>query len=224
MGTSKTNQNIIELSIATVALLIITRVLFLVRGSSIVGPALSTIVAVIFIYVPIAILWFRRRAIDFLDRDVKSYLSSIKIFTITSVIVFPLFLVGAHIWQIYIMGYKTFYFSPFPNFLNVTFFQLLLVALPEEFYFRGYFQSTINQVFLTRRKILGVELGWGFIITAAVFAIAHSIVYYQWWHFAIFFPALLFGYLRERTGSITASVLFHATSNIVMDWVVRCYR
>ncbi|HPQ81946.1 MAG TPA: CPBP family glutamic-type intramembrane protease, partial [bacterium] len=42
-------------------------------------------------------------------------------------------------------------------------------------------------------------------------------------HFSIFFPALVFGYLRERTGSITAPALFHAASNILMDWIARSY-
>jgi membrane protease YdiL (CAAX protease family) len=31
---------------------------------------------------------------------------------------------------------------------------------------------------------------------------------------AVFFPALLFGWLRARTGGIGASVLFHASCNL----------
>jgi membrane protease YdiL (CAAX protease family) len=31
----------------------------------------------------------------------------------------------------------------------------------------------------------------------------------------VFFPALLFGWLRERTGTIVGSTLFHAACNIL---------
>jgi membrane protease YdiL (CAAX protease family) len=31
---------------------------------------------------------------------------------------------------------------------------------------------------------------------------------------AVFFPALLFGWLRARTGGVGASVFFHATCNL----------
>jgi hypothetical protein len=122
-----------------------------------------------------------------------------------------------------IMGKHGFRVAAFPNIVNVTLFQLLLVAIPEEFFFRGYFQSTIDRVFTSRKRLLGVDVGWGFLITAVVFAIAHTIVAYQWWHFSIFFPALLFGYLRLKTGSITAPILFHTASNVLMDWFSRSY-
>lgn len=213
----------IELAAVTAALLIVSHALFIARGNAFIGPALSTIVAILFLYTPIMVLWYKRRSIDFLDRGWRPYARSFAVFAAISVIVFPLFVTGAHLWQLFIAGKSAFRAAPFPNFLNIALFQLLLIALPEEFYFRGYFQSAMNLIFERRWRVLGTNLGWGWIITAAVFAFAHTIVVYQWWHFSIFFPALIFGYLRERTGSITAPILFHAASNILMDWVSRSY-
>src|SRR3990167_7751116 len=100
---------------------------------------------------------------------------------------------------------------------------LLVVALPEEFYFRGFLQSRFNQLWPAKWRLLGAELGWGWIVTAVIFAFAHSVLNLQWWHFSIFFPALLFGYLRERTNSLTAPILFHTFSNCFMNWFAKSY-
>ncbi|MBT3181404.1 MAG: CPBP family intramembrane metalloprotease [Deltaproteobacteria bacterium] len=218
------NRSLIkELTTLTVVLLVLTRAVTMLKGISIIDSILPVVVAVLFLYSPILVIWRRGRKIDFLDDGVGDYFRSFIVFLITSLIVFPLFLIGAHLWQMYVFKMGGFKFVEYPHFWSAAAFQIFLVALPEEFYFRGYFQSAMDMMCEKRWKILGVKLGWGWIITSLVFALAHSIVYYRWWHFAIFFPALLFGYLRERTGTITASVLFHAASNLIMQWFVRCY-
>jgi len=221
--TTEKRPLIWELAIVTIALLVISRLLYVFRNIDWIGQWISIIVAILFLYVPVLVLWKRGRPIDFLDRDLKSVFRSIVVFLAAAIVIFPLFLLLAHLWQVVVMGKQGFRPAAFPNFLNITFYQLLLVSLPEEFYFRGYFQSTIDKVFLGRKRFLGVDIGMGWIVTAAVFAVAHTIVVYQWWHFSIFFPALLFGYLRARTGSVTAPILFHAASNVLMDWFARSY-
>jgi membrane protease YdiL (CAAX protease family) len=219
----KRSSLIWELAIVTVSLLVISHLLFIFKNVAWVGRSISTIVAIIFLYVPVVVLWKRGRRIDFLDRDLRSFLRSVMVFIVAVLVIFPPFLLAAHYWQLWVFGKHAFRAAAYPNLLNACVFQLLLVALPEEFYFRGYFQSTIDIVCKKRIRFLGVDVGWGFLITAAVFAVSHTIVAYQWWHFSIFFPALLFGYLRLRTGSITAPVLFHVASNVIMDWFARSY-
>lgn len=212
----------IELAVVTAALLAVSHALFLLRGIDIVGQSLSTVIAVLFLYTPIIVLWVKRRPIDFLDRGVRAYGRSIAVFLVAAIIVFPPFFVAALGWQKIVAGSVGFQVRGFSDLGNALVSQLLFVALPEEFYFRGYVQSTLGRIFAPRWRLFGTPLGFGWIITAAVFAVAHSIVFYRWWHFAIFFPALLFGFLRERTGAITAPVLFHVASNLLMDWIVRC--
>ncbi len=212
-----------EISILTAALLFVTRVLFSARGSFFVGDWLPLIVAILFLYAPAITMWARKRRLDFLDRNLAGYKRSFLTFIVSALIVFPAFLILAHYWQIMVFGKVAFKAAPFPNLIGTVFFQILIVSLPEEFFFRGYFQSAMDSIFSKRWRVLGVYLGWGWLVTALVFAFAHSAIYFKWWHFSIFFPALLFGYLRERTGTITAPVLFHAMSNVVMDWFARCY-
>jgi membrane protease YdiL (CAAX protease family) len=40
---------------------------------------------------------------------------------------------------------------------------------------------------------------------------------------ATFFPSLLFGALRDRTGSIVAPILVHVACNLFMEITVRAY-
>ena len=226
MAESKRTSNkslAVELIVVTATLVFAANILMRMRSMAVIGPLVSTIVAVIFLYAPILVLWKRHRPIDFLDHGWRLYSKSLLVFLITALIVFPPFLLATHGWERIVLGHHWIGFAGFARPLEMIGFQLLLVALPEEFYFRGYFQSAMNRLFVRRWNILGVKLGWAWILTALIFAFAHSAVTFRWWHFAIFFPALVFGYLRERTGSITAPILFHAASNLIMYWVVRCY-
>jgi membrane protease YdiL (CAAX protease family) len=212
-----------ELFVLTIFLMVLSHFLFRLRYVSWINEYISVIIALLLLYIPIMVLWKRGREIDFLDRSLRGFVKSVGIGLLASVIILPPFFLTAHFWQIWVGGYSGFHPAS-PSIVNgMILFQLFLVALPEEFYFRGYFQSGMNLVIQRRWNFLGAQLGWGWIITAAVFALAHSIIFFQWWHFAIFFPALVFGYLREKTGSITAPIVFHALSNILMSWFARCY-
>ncbi len=214
---------IAEIAVATAAVLVVAHILYRLRFIAFIDRYLSVIIAVLLLYVPIAVLWKRKREIDFIDRGWRTFVSSCGVFVLTALIVFPLFFACAHFWQLWVMGYRGFQLAPFPSLDKVVVYQLLVVALPEEFYFRGYVQSGMNMLFRRRWRVLGATLGWGWVVTALIFAVAHTIITYRWWHFAIFFPALVFGYLREKTGSITAPILFHALSNILMNWFSRSY-
>ncbi len=94
--------------------------------------------------------------------------------------------------------------------------QLLVIALPEEAFFRGFLQSALDGRFSERWRfrVLGAELGPGWLIAAAVFAVGHLLTIPHPSRLAVFFPALLFGWLRARTGGIGAGVLFHALCNL----------
>jgi membrane protease YdiL (CAAX protease family) len=91
--------------------------------------------------------------------------------------------------------------------------QLLVVALPEELFYRGWMQTSWAASDPSRKvRILGADLGRGFLATQALFALGH-LVRLQPWRLGTFFPGLLFGWLRARTGDLAAPVLVHALSN-----------
>ena len=92
--------------------------------------------------------------------------------------------------------------------------QLLVVALPEELFYRGFVQTAWARAAPGRGvRVLGARLGAGFLWTQVLFAAGHLVVL-QPWRLGTFFPGLLFGWLRERTGSLAAPVVLHALSNL----------
>jgi membrane protease YdiL (CAAX protease family) len=92
--------------------------------------------------------------------------------------------------------------------------QLLVVALPEELFYRGFLQTAWERTDPGAGvRVLGARLGKGFLATQALFALGHLVVL-QPWRLATFFPGLLFGWLRARTGDVAAGVWFHALSNL----------
>lgn len=101
--------------------------------------------------------------------------------------------------------------------------QLILVAVPEEWFYRGYVQQRLDEAFGTRWKILGVELGWGWLLASVLFALGHLVLDARPERLAVFFPSLLFGYMKARTGSIAAPALFHALSNVWIQSLAYVY-
>lgn len=102
-------------------------------------------------------------------------------------------------------------------------YHVFFVALPEEFFYRGYLQSRLDEGFGLKWRVFGADVGWGWIITCLIFAFGHSIVVVQWWHFAIFFPSLIFGWMRARTGGVVAGALFHAFCNVTVNFLDTAY-
>ena len=107
--------------------------------------------------------------------------------------------------------------------LQLVGYHLFFAGLPEEIFYRGYLQSRLDETFGTPWRVLGAPLGWGWLITCVIFAAGHDIVSLKWWHFAIFFPSLVFGWLRARTGGIVAGALFHAWCNITVSTLDALY-
>jgi CAAX protease family protein len=102
------------------------------------------------------------------------------------------------------------------RFLVTAVVQVLVVALPEELFYRGWMQTTWAATAPERGvTVLGARLGAGFLATQGLFALGHLVVF-QAWRLGTFFPGLLFGWLRQRTGNLAAPVLVHALSNLFL--------
>lgn len=109
------------------------------------------------------------------------------------------------------------------TFLKLVAAQLAVVALPEEYFFRGYLHTRMEQVWPPRRRIFGGGVGIALVMTSVLFALGHVLVDFNPLRFAVFFPSLLFGWMRGVTGSILAPVLFHASCNLVSDVLHRAF-
>ncbi len=94
----------------------------------------------------------------------------------------------------------------------------LLVAPAEEALFRGCIQSRLNLAFGRPFCTWGIRWGWGLVIAALLFG---------FWHLALnpsaasagpqalwtFFAGLIFGIVREKSGSVAAPALLHGVLN-----------
>jgi len=95
---------------------------------------------------------------------------------------------------------------------------LLLVALPEEFFFRGYLQRILALLPGRRVRILGASCGAGLLLAAALFALAHLAVAWDPRALLVFFPGLVFGWLYARRRSVAGPAVFHAACNLSLVW------
>jgi membrane protease YdiL (CAAX protease family) len=101
--------------------------------------------------------------------------------------------------------------------------QWLVIALPEECFYRGYLQSELDQVWTPRVRVLGAPVGPSLFLTSALFAAGHLATELDVNRLAVFFPSLLFGWLRARTGGVGASIAFHAICNLFAAYLARSY-
>lgn len=178
--------------------------------------------ALLMIYLP----HFSKRSKEaFLSLDLNwdRFYFSLKDALLVSLIIFPFSLIVNHFYQNFLGRH----YVPglfLHSFFNNGLYQILVVALPEEYFFRSYLQENLN-FFWTKKWILkGISFGPALFITSFVFALSHSLIHFQWWHGLIFFPSLLFGLLYEKRKTITASVIFHALCNLFSSWVFQHYR
>jgi membrane protease YdiL (CAAX protease family) len=101
--------------------------------------------------------------------------------------------------------------------------QFLVIALPEEAFYRGYLQSRLDEAWTPQWRVLGARVGPGLWVTAAIFAVGHIVTVQAPARLAVFFPAIVFGWLRARTGGIGASVGFHTFCNVYSELLGRAY-
>lgn len=120
--------------------------------------------------------------------------------------------------------------------LNEIFGQIVIIALPEEAFYRGYLQSRLDEVlpgFGVRKtafgseprrfRLFGASVGPALFLTSVVFALGHFATIREPTRFAVFFPSLAFGWLRHRTRGVGAGIAFHAMCNLFSELLGRGY-
>lgn len=103
-----------------------------------------------------------------------------------------------------------------PDFAMQAAAQLVVIALPEELFFRGYVQGRLEDALPPTRNLGGARVGWAWILGAALFGLGHFLVTFEPQMLTRFFPGLAFGWMFARTRSILASTIFHAACNLIM--------
>lgn len=97
--------------------------------------------------------------------------------------------------------------------LNLIFNQLCMVALIEEWYFRGFAYDVFNDLSQWKVEMYGVTINYAIICSAIAFTMIHIRSTQM---LPVFFPGILFGIMRERTDNIAAPVILHAACNLLV--------
>lgn len=132
-------------------------------------------------------------------------------------LIFPAFAVGfARYWNV-----RAIQWMPPAKLADAVLGQLIVVALPEEAFFRGYLQTSLDRAWGRRVEIFGAHVGPALLVSSAIFAVGHLATIPHPARLAVFFPSLVFGWLRARTGGIGAGVAFHTMCNLLSDGLFR---
>ncbi len=109
---------------------------------------------------------------------------------------------------------------------ETVFFQLTMPGLEEEILYRGLMLYFLDKALGTNWKFMKVQFGWGAIITSALFALGHLMIFDTSFQIQIdpsliawvnqFFFALVMCWLRYYTKSVWTAVLAHNLDNGLM--------
>lgn len=99
-------------------------------------------------------------------------------------------------------------------------FQLTMPGLEEEPFYRGILLFTLDRAFTGRTRFLGVEWGWGAVLSCIMFGMAHAFGFSHG-SFSLdpmtmaltAIPSLIAVWLRLRTGSLLLPILLHNFGN-----------
>ena len=213
-----------EILLASVGILL---VLGLVKHLARVWPPAAeygfTIAAGLQLYVPVYLIGRRGITREELGLTLVGWRKDLLMVGALSLATIVPFAIGHHYWQT-LVGHRTFAFRLPEGVLENMILQLLVVALSEEMFFRGYLQRRMEHLWPAARSIFGVPFGRAIVVSSLVFALAHFVGEYVPARLGPFFPSLVFGLLRTRTGTLLGAVSYHAFCNLLGDVLFASYR
>jgi CAAX protease family protein len=93
---------------------------------------------------------------------------------------------------------------------------VLVYPVAEEVVFRGLIQELLHEYLGSGR--LG-PLSVANLLTSCLFTGLHFLHHPPLWAALVFFPSLVFGFFKERTAALTASIILHAFYNAGFIWL-----
>lgn len=213
-----------------------------------VGPIAFTLAAGLQLYLPIWRMDHYRFDYDFLGLHFTAWRQDLRWLLILCILTFPPFIVGHHFFMThsrelasefglfeYVYLLPNHHFAPsLPQniaswlesiqwFLVMATTHLFGVALPEETFYRGYLQPRLEVLWPPKHRVFGVFLGRAVVITSLLFALGHFLGEWNPLRLGPFFPALIFAWQRNKTGSIWGAICYHGACNILGEVLFSLY-
>ena len=109
------------------------------------------------------------------------------------------------------------------NMLNFFLMAFIILPISEELQFRSLLQSTIQNLNWKILKIRNLQFAFPVLCSASLFGLMHltnifrgaSLNFTIFNAFSAFIAGLIFGYYKEKTGSILISIILHAFGNLM---------
>lgn len=157
-----------------------------------------------------------------LYRAIPDAVRQIGVALVVAAVVLPPFAVGFWLWR---RPDHPFVWSWGDRPLESAAAQLLVIALPEEVFFRGYVQTRLTEAFPAAHRIGPLQLSIVAILAqAALFGAVHIVSDWQPGRLAVFFPGILFGVVRSWRGGVGACIVLHALCNLTASTLDRGWR
>lgn len=102
-----------------------------------------------------------------------------------------------------------------PMLAKETLLQLFVVALPEEFFYRGFLQGALLEAWPNRRFVFGLPVGRAIIATNLLFALGHLVGGFHPMRALTFFPGLIFSWIVYKRKNLLSAIIFHGACNIL---------
>jgi len=203
----------------TEALAATALIMALAAGNHLLPGVWSTgsgiIAALVMLWLPVLVIHYRKRDFHAYGLTGARWWSDVKIGTCMAVLVLPPFAFGYWLFWGAIVGHEMAWRIDAQVAWQLL-HQLAAVALPEEVFFRGYLLTLLHRVWPGKQRAWVGAYGPAVLLSSALFALAHALPQWQPLRLTVFFPALLFAYLRVRTGSVTAAIVLHGLANVAV--------
>lgn len=172
-------------------------------------------IPILFAYAPLVLVRLARKNPEDFGLTFQGGRASALRALITAMLILPVFVAAAFVFQNGLMGKDIRLALPTGIFM-LGLWNLVAVAAPEELFFRGYLQTRLGDLVSYRIALPGTDIGAAAVIASLAFTAAHLITDPNPGRLAVFFPSLLFGWLRERSGSLLGPILMHWAANMTV--------
>jgi membrane protease YdiL (CAAX protease family) len=93
---------------------------------------------------------------------------------------------------------------------------VVFYPLVEEVVFRGLLQELVHE-YISHHSLGLISVAN--LVTSVAFTAMHFIYHAPLWAALVFFPSLVFGFFKDRTGRLTAPILLHIFYNAGFLWL-----
>ncbi len=214
------------------------------HGVPLVAASLGAFVAIVFIFIPFIYGDKRNQDLVAFGFHAERLGRSLAIAGGVLVLVFPIFVAGFVLFYDVICsssapallaklaprgmcpdwrGWSGIRWPPTDGLAVMALTQLIVVAIPEELFFRGFILKLLETRWVPRRRLLGGGIGLALVVSSLLFAVGHMLVVFDPRRLAVFFPGLMFGWMRSATGSIVTGVICHMASNLLIDYISKMF-